>query len=110
MKNYRRKKKELVSNTVYFDLFDSSVEDFEELLKKMLNILEPEIEKLKLNKGNIKDTIFQGKLEKTEKIKKEVNESITKYKVLSFLSSYIPILDIYLDYKVREYMFDKIAE
>jgi len=106
----QEKKKELESNTVYLDLFDSSVEDFEALLKKILNILEPEIEKL--NQGKIKDTIFWGKLEKTEIIKKEVYDSITKYKRLSFLSSYIPLpfLDIYSDYLVREYMFDKIAD
>ena len=36
---------------------------------------------------------------------------MTKYKVFSFLSAYIPLpfLDIYSEYKVREYMFDRIA-
>lgn len=48
MKNYRRKKKELVSNTVYFDLFDSSVEDFEELLKKIINYLRTRNRKIKI--------------------------------------------------------------
>ena len=106
------KKDELKENTVYLDLFESSKTDFEEFLKKIINILETEIVKLKENKNNIKNTIFWGKTEKTENIKKRVLKSMRKYKNLSFLSAYIPIpiFDILSEYKVREYMFDKIAE
>ena len=107
------KKEELKSNSIYLDLFDSSVEDFQALLDKILNILEPEIEKLKSGDiKNFKNSIFWGKLEKTEDIKNKVKASIKKYIRLSFLSAYIPIpfLDIFSEYQVREYMFDKIAE
>ena len=106
------KKNELKENTVYLDLFESSTKDFEEFLEKIFKILEPEIDKLKEDKKNIKNTIFWGKTEKTENIKKRVLKSMTKYKNLSILSAYIPLpgFDILSEYKVREYMFDKIAK
>ena len=106
------KQKNLKDNTVYLDLFESSKEDFQGFLEKILDILQPEIDKLKTDKNNIKNTIFWGNSEKTENIKNRVFNSLTKYKALSYLSAYIPIpiLDIYSEYKVREFMFDRIAK
>ena len=102
-------KEELEKNAVYLDLFKSKSEDFGLFLKKILDMLRPEIEKLKDNK--FKDSIFWEEF-KSEDIKRQVLDSIKKYKLCDFFSAFIaiPILDIYADYKIREYMFDKIAD
>ena len=101
---------ELVKNAAYLDLFDSSNEDFGQFLRKILDNFKPEIEKLKLHK--FKETVFWEESDKAKEIKEQVLDSLSKYKTLNFLSAYIPIpgLDIYSEYKVREYMYDKIAD
>ena len=65
---------------------------------------------MKLDK--FKETVFWEESDKPMEIKKKVSDSLLRYKALNFLSAYIPIpgLDIYSEYKVREYMFDKIAD
>ena len=101
---------ELVKNAAYLDLFESSNEDFGQFLRKILDNFKPEIEKLKLHK--FKKTVFWEESDKAIEIKEQVLDSLSKYKTLNFLSAYIPIpgLDIYSEYKVREYMYDKIAD
>ena len=106
----KEKINELVKNAIYIDLFESSNEDLGQFLRKILDNFKPEIEKLKKHK--FKETVFWEEPDKAKDIKKQVLDSLSKYKTLSFLSAYIPIpgVDIYSDYKVREYMFEKIAD
>ena len=101
---------ELVKNAAYLDIFESSNEDLGKFLRNILNNFKPEIEKLKLHE--FKKTVFWEESDKTIEIKKQVLDSLTKYKALNFLSAYIPVpgLDIYSEYKVREYIYDKIAD
>ena len=101
---------ELVKNAAYLDIFESSNEDLGQFLRNILNNFKPEIEKLELHE--FKKTVFWEESDKTIEIKKQVLDSLTKYKALNFLSAYIPVpgLDIYSEYKVREYMYDKIAD
>ena len=101
---------DLVMNSSYLDLFDSSNEFFGQFLRKILDNFKPEIEKLKLHR--FKETVFWEESDKAKQVKKLVLDSIKRYKYLSFLSAYIPFpgLDIYSEYKVREFMYDKIAD
>jgi len=101
---------ELVKNAAFLDLFDSSNKDFGQFLRKILDYFKPDIEKLHSHK--LKKTIFWEESDKAIEIKQQVLDSLSKYKALNFLSAYIPIpgLDILAEYKVREYMYDKIAD
>ena len=101
---------ELVKNAAYLDIFESSNEDLGKFLRNILDNFKPEIEKLELHE--FKKTVFWEESDKTIEIKKQVLDSLTKYKALNFFSAYIPVpgLDIYSEYKVREYMYDKIAD